>query len=123
MKAKDGDGVREVLASKDGEDLAGIVIATVGGSAVYLFGATVEAGRRLRAGYFLTWEGIALSRARGLRWYDLGGIDALANPDVARFKVRMNGVPLFASCVETCAPGPVPVLIRGLERLRTRLRR
>jgi hypothetical protein len=112
-----------LIAAKDGVDLAGIVIATVGGTVVYLFGATAEAGRALRAGYFLTWEGIALSRQRGLRWYDLGGIDAAANPDVARFKTRMNGVALNAPAVETAGPGPVPALIRGLEALRARLRR
>lgn len=112
-----------LLATKDGIDLAGIVIGTTGTTATYLFGATVDAGRPLRAGYFLTWEGIRLSRERGLLWYDLGGIDAGTNPDVARFKERMNGVPLVAHAFEADAGGPLPSLIRRLESLRSRLRR
>lgn len=118
------DYARDILiATRDGQDLAGIVIGSTGPVAVYLFGATAEAGRALRAGYFLTWEGIALARGRGLDWYDLGGIDAEANPDVARFKDRMNGTPLLAPAFETRGGGPVAALIRGLETLRARLRR
>lgn len=118
------DYARDILiATRDGQDLAGIVIGTAGPVAVYLFGATAAAGRALRAGYFLTWEGIALARARGLDWYDLGGLDPDANPDVARFKDRMNGVPILAPVFETDGGGPVPALIRGLETLRARLRR
>lgn len=109
-----------LIATKNSADLAGIVIGSAGDTATYLFGATAEAGRPLRAGYFLTWSGILLSRERGLAWYDLGGIDAVANPDVARFKERMNGMALRADPYEADGGGPGPVLIRGLESLRTR---
>ena len=112
-----------LIATKDGQDVAGIVIGTSGKTATYLFGATAVAGRQWRAGYFLTWEGIALSRARGLDWYDLGGIDADANPDVARFKERMNGTPLFSAAYEARPSGIVAPLIGALETLRARLKR
>ncbi len=112
-----------LIATKDGQDLAGIVIGTSGKTATYLFGATAEAGRKWRAGYFLTWEGIALSRDRGLDWYDLGGIDAGANPDVARFKDRMNGTAILADPFEARPTGLVASLIVALETLRTRLKR
>lgn len=112
-----------LIATRDGEDLAGIVIGTSGQTATYLFGATAEAGRKWRAGYFLTWAGIALSRDRGLDWYDLGGIDAKANPDVARFKDRMNGTPLFCDAFEARPSGLVAPVIGVLETLRTRLKR
>ena len=113
-----------LILTKDGQDLAGIVIGTSGGCAVYLFGATAEAGRALRAGYLLTWEGIRLSQQRGLDWYDLGGVDFDENPDVARFKDRMNGLRIEAAGpYEAHAGGPVAHLIKGLEGLRARLRR
>ena len=112
-----------LIATKDSQDLAGIVIGTSGRNAVYLFGATAEAGRSLRAGYFLTWEGIALSRQRGLDWYDLGGIDHAANPDVARFKDRMNGTPLLTEPFEARPSGMVAPVISALETLRARIKR
>ena len=112
-----------LIATKDGQDLAGIVIGTTGTSATYLFGATAEAGRSPRAGYFLTWAGLDLSRSRGLDWYDMGGIDPDANPDVARFKDRLNGTPLWTEPFEVRPAGIVAPLIGALETLRNRLKR
>ena len=113
-----------LIATKDGQDLAGIVIGTTGLNAVYLFGATAHIGRSLRAGYFLTWEGILLSQMRGLDWYDLGGVDFDANPDVARFKDRMNGVKIDAAGpFEVSSDRLVPRLVAGLEGARAYLRR
>lgn len=114
--------VETLIAVKDGQDVAGIVTGTAGSCATYLFGATADAGRPLRAGYFLTWEAIRLAQVRGLAWYDLGGIDAETNPDVARFKERMNGVPLFTEPFEARPPGLVPRLVLGAEALRARLK-
>jgi lipid II:glycine glycyltransferase (peptidoglycan interpeptide bridge formation enzyme) len=110
--------------TKDGRDLAGIVIGTTGQTAIYLFGATADAGRGLRAGYFLTWQGICLSQDRGLNWYDLGGVDFDANPDVARFKDRMNGVKIEAAGPFEARPkGLVWLLVAGLETMRAKLRK
>lgn len=115
--------VEILIACKDGQDLAGIVVGTAGQVATYLFGATTEAGRPLRAGYFLAWQAIGLAQNRGLAWYDLGGVDAATNPDVARFKDRMNGTPLFAEPFEARPKGAVAALIGGLETLHARLKR
>lgn len=115
--------VETLIARHDGADVAGIVVGTAGRCATYLFGATLPAGRPVRAGYFLTWEAIRLAQARGLSWYDLGGIDAVANPDVARFKERMNGQAIMAEPFEARPPGPLASAILGLEALRARLKR
>lgn len=112
-----------LIATKDGVDIAGIVTGSCGQSAIYLFGATSEAGRRLRAGYFLTWQAINLARSRGLVWYDLGGVDFKANPSVARFKERMNGRRIFAAGPYEAQPvGILPYIIRGLETLRAKMK-
>lgn len=116
-------GLDILIATKDGQDLGGVVIGSTGQTATYLFGATAEAGRPLRAGYFLTWAGMALARQRGLDWYDMGGIDREANPDVARFKDRMNGVPILCEAFEARPPGLIPPLIAALETLRGRMKR
>ena len=115
--------VETLLAVKDGQDVAGIVVGTAGGCTTYLFGATTEAGRPLRAGYFLTWEAIQRAHSKGLSWYDLGGIDVEANPSVARFKDRINGLPLFAESFEARPPGILPRLLLRAEALRTRMKR
>lgn len=123
--ALSGDDLRYdiLIATKDGEDLAGIVIGTSGKVATYLFGATADAGRRLRAGFFLTWEGINLSRSRGLDWYDLGGVDFDANPAVARFKDRMNGTPIDAAGPYEARPSqPWATLVLGVEAAYGRLK-
>ena len=77
----------------------------------------------MRPGYFLQWAALGLARARGCLWYDLGGVDADANPDVTRFKTRMNGVPLLAEIWQAGRPGLVTPVILGLERLRQRRKR
>lgn len=114
--------VEILIATHNGQDVAGIVIGHGGATSTYLFGATIPAGRPLRAGYFLTWEALAIARERGAHWYDLGGIDAEANPDVARFKLRMNGRQFTTTPFEARGPGAVPRLVVGLEALHARLR-
>lgn len=104
-----------LIATRDGKDVAGIVICTAGKTATYLFGATSDAGRSSKAGYFLTWSGIRLSIGRQLSWYDLGGIDAAANPDVARFKQRMNGVSMASEPIEFKPPGLRTAIVAQLE--------
>lgn len=112
-----------LIATKDELDVAGIVIGTTGRTALYLFGATTDAGRPVRAGYFLTWAGIMLSLKRRMDWYDLGGVDFDANPAVTRFKERMNGQLIKASGpFEACPSGLGAELILALEGLRKRLK-
>jgi hypothetical protein len=118
-----GYSVETMIATHDGRDLAGIVVGYCARSATYLFGATTLAGRHLRPGYFLQWAALGLARARGCLWYDLGGIDAETNPDVTRFKTRMNGTPLLSEIWQAGRPGIVTPLILTLERLRQRRKR
>ncbi|MDQ2089671.1 peptidoglycan bridge formation glycyltransferase FemA/FemB family protein [Marimonas arenosa] len=123
--ALQGDDLRHdiLIATKDGTDIAGIVTGSCARTAVYLYGATSDIGRRLRAGYFLTWQGIALARARGLAWYDLGGVDFEENPSVARFKERMNGRPILAAGPYEARPaGVFPYLVDKLETLREKIK-
>lgn len=110
-----------LLAVKGNEDVGGVVAGGSGPTNVYLFGATDVEGRKLNAGYFLAWQGIARTRERGLDWYDLGGMDPETNPDVAQFKSRMNGQPILAEPFEARPTGPVPRLVAGLEVLRSHI--
>lgn len=118
------DFSHEVLfARQDGADVGAMTIGRAGSNGVYLFGATSEAGRRLNAGHYLMWQAILHCKAQGLRWFDLGGIDADTNPSVTRFKLRTGGA-------EVTAPGPYELrpaglttsLIRTAEAVHSRLK-
>lgn len=97
------------IAWHEGRPAAGVVASVHGDTAVYLLGASNDAGRGTNAAYLLQWRVIEAASAQGCRWYDLGGIDPVANPGVHRFKARMGGT-------EAVAPGPyelAPGRIRG----------
>jgi lipid II:glycine glycyltransferase (peptidoglycan interpeptide bridge formation enzyme) len=79
------------LVCREGAPVAGTIIAVHGDTAVYLVGASTDAGRESRAAYLLHWRTIELLRERGVAWYDLGGIDPVANPGVTSFKLRTGG--------------------------------
>lgn len=120
----DGEDFRHdiLIASREGKDLGGILIGTAGPSAVYLLGATAEAGRSLNAGYFLSWEGMRLAASRGARWYDLGGADKAVNPAIHEFKERTGGLAIVAEGFEASPGGALARGIAGLEHLHGRLR-
>jgi hypothetical protein len=117
-----GFGFEVRIARHEGTDVAGHVTAFTPRCATYLFGATAESGRALRAGYRLMWDTMLAFRKRGVRWYDLGGIDQATNPAGHQFKTRTGGA-------EILAPGPFErgsgigyPLLRGIEAAHAALR-
>jgi lipid II:glycine glycyltransferase (peptidoglycan interpeptide bridge formation enzyme) len=81
-----------VLIAKDsGIPVAGLVASVMGDSAIYLLGATSDAGLESKGAYLLHWRLIEYLKANGIRWYDLGGIDPQANPGVYHFKKGFSG--------------------------------
>jgi len=104
------DHIRIHLVEQDGRVIAGHIGAFSGDTAVYLLGAATQAGRELRAAYLLQWAAIGYAKARGQRWYDLGGIDEVANPDVFRFKKRMGGLRIAAPRGFELRPAGLPGL-------------
>jgi lipid II:glycine glycyltransferase (peptidoglycan interpeptide bridge formation enzyme) len=96
------------LVLKDGTPVAGNITSIHGDTAVYLVGASTELGLECKAGYLMHWRTIELLHERGVRWYDLGGIDPDANPGVTSFKLRTNGF-------DVTAAGPFEIAPRGLR--------
>ncbi len=78
-------------AVEGGETVAGVCLALHGSSATYLLGWNGDRGRRSRASHYLLWHSIEYLKQAGLRWFDLGGIDEVANPGIAQFKLGMGG--------------------------------
>jgi len=105
------------LAKHEGRLVAGHIGAFHGDTAVFLLGATNEAGLECKASYLLHWRVIEYAKELKLNWYDLGGIDPEGNPGVYSFKFRTGAV-------DICAPGPYEAgtwfrrrLLRALEYL------
>jgi len=96
------------ILESEGKLLAGHLSSMLGDTCVYLLGATSDEALKTNAAYLLQWHVIEAARQRGLRWYDLGGIDPEANPGVFHFKSGLSGR-------EMRAPGPFELAPRALR--------
>jgi lipid II:glycine glycyltransferase (peptidoglycan interpeptide bridge formation enzyme) len=83
--------MRILICRDKGIPVAGLVVSAMGDSAIYLLGATSDDGLKSKGAYLLQWTVIRWLKERGVRWYDLGGIDPLGNPGVYHFKRGLSG--------------------------------
>lgn len=63
-----------LVAKKDGEVLAGILVLYYADTAYYLHGGSNDHGRKYMAPHLLQWEAIRRAQARGMKQYDFGGV-------------------------------------------------
>jgi len=87
----DRQKLRIFICRLEGKPVSGLVCSALGESAIYLLGATNEDGMKVKASYVLQWTAIQSAKERGCRFYDLGGIDPVANPGVYHFKSGLSG--------------------------------
>ncbi len=78
------------IAFKDKLPVSALVGSAMGDTGIYLLGATNELGMQYKSAYLLQWEMIKWLKAKGIKRYDLGGIDQVKNPGVYRFKVGIT---------------------------------
>ena len=71
--------------------VASIVCSALGDTGIYLLGATHDEGLNTKGAYLLQWAMIKWLKENGFRYYDLGGIDPVANPGVYHFKRGFSG--------------------------------
>lgn len=90
--ARRDDDLFLLRAMMAGEMVSGALFVRHGASATYLVGWTGAEGRRQGGGQLVLWSGALMLKRAGLRWLDLGGIDA-AQPGIARFKLGLGGSP------------------------------
>jgi hypothetical protein len=83
--------MRILICEHGGIPVAGIVVSTMGDSAIYLLGATSDEGLNSKGAYLLQWTMIQWLKENGFRWYDLGGVDPESNPGVYCFKRGLSG--------------------------------
>ncbi|MDP6956189.1 MAG: GNAT family N-acetyltransferase [Planctomycetota bacterium] len=98
-----------LVHSAQGELLGGAVSSFLGDTCHYVMGGINPRGMRDKASYVLQWHVIEEAMERGLKLYELGGIDPVENPTVHHFKDRMGGEDVWS-------PGPMECLPRGLGK-------
>jgi lipid II:glycine glycyltransferase (peptidoglycan interpeptide bridge formation enzyme) len=81
-----------LICEEKGVPVAGLVASAMGDSAIYLLGATGDAGLNSKGAYLLQWSLVKWLKENGVRWYDLGGINPEGNPGVHHFKEGLSGM-------------------------------
>lgn len=82
-----------LMASYEGQDVAGLFAFALGSRAWYLYGASADAAREHMPTYALQWEAMRWARSRGCTEYDLWGIpDADEAALEAQFQAREDGL-------------------------------
>ena len=119
-----GNQRMKVLICRQGDTpVASIVCSAMGNSAIYLLGATSDHGLKSKGAYLLQWETIKWLQTRGVRFYDLGGIDPERNPGVYEFKSGLSGDDLSQiTPLTSCDNVLGSALIRAVDSLRHGLR-
>jgi hypothetical protein len=87
----ESDRMRILICKDQGVPVAGLIVSAMGDSAIYLLGATSDEGLKSQGAYLLQWTMIQWLKEKGVRWYDLGGIDPVGNPGVYSFKRGFSG--------------------------------
>ena len=82
-----------LLAERGSEPLAGVQFLRHGDAATYYLAWTGPEGRAAHAHNRLLWTGIERLAGAGVRWLDLGGLDA-SMPGVTRFKLGLGVEPV-----------------------------
>jgi lipid II:glycine glycyltransferase (peptidoglycan interpeptide bridge formation enzyme) len=118
--------MRVLICVDKGVPVAGLVASVMGDSAIYLLGATSNAGLNSKGAYLLQWTLICWLKERGIKSYDLGGIDPEENPGVYHFKKGLSGVDIcqiepFVASDSTVSSGMVKAALT-MRTIRASLR-
>jgi len=83
--------MRIILCKSGGQLYAGAICSVIGNRALYLFGATSDAGLKSQGSYLLQWRLIEQLRHEGVAVYDLNGVNPVTNPGTYKFKSDLAG--------------------------------
>ena len=78
-------------AFKDNTPIAGQMFFLHGNTSTYLVGYNSISGRENYAHNYLIWNAISYLKKSNYKFLDLGGIDNLNTPGIAKFKNGVNG--------------------------------
>ena len=88
---KQGQTPLFLKALKGRNNIAGILVFVHGSSATYQVGWTGPGGRKTYAHNLLLWQAMLALKARGVKYFDLGGLNEDSAEGVARFKRGLGG--------------------------------
>lgn len=118
--------MKVMLCMSEGEPVAGLVTSAIGKTAIYLFGATSNAGLKKRGAYLLHWKFIEWLKGNGFTTYDLHGINPVTNPGTYKFKSDLcgeNGRDVyFVGRFDSCTSMLSSSFVSGGDKLRTVVR-
>jgi lipid II:glycine glycyltransferase (peptidoglycan interpeptide bridge formation enzyme) len=80
-----------MLCRSDEGVSSGLICSVMGNTAIYLFGATSNAGMKSRGSYMLQWSLLERLKRAKIASYDLNGINPEANPGTYKFKSDLAG--------------------------------
>lgn len=83
--------LKVILCRLNGEFCTGAIFSAIGATAVYLVGATSNAGMKSSGSYIVQWAFMEWIKEKGLRYYDLNGINPETNPGTYHFKRGLAG--------------------------------
>jgi hypothetical protein len=83
--------LKVILCRLNDEFCAGAIFSAIGTMAVYLVGATSDAGMKSKGSYIIQWAFVKWLKDNGFRYYDLNGINPHANPGTYHFKCGLAG--------------------------------
>jgi hypothetical protein len=83
--------MRIFIAFHDDKPAAGVICSGIGDMGIYLFGATSDSGLTAQGSYVLQWRALSWLKEIGATWYNLNGINPIANPGTYHFKSGMCG--------------------------------
>lgn len=88
------DDVRLITVSKEQAPLATALFLRHGNTATYHIAQTTEQGRKYSAGRLALWRAFQDFADSGIQQIDLGVIDTIHAPGLARFKLGTGAIPL-----------------------------
>lgn len=113
--------MRLMLCSSSEGICAGLICSAIGGTALYLFGATSAVGMKSRGSYLLQWNLIERLKEAHVPLYDLNGINPEVNPGTYKFKSDLAGEMgrevRFLGRFESCASNASLAIVKVGERL------
>jgi hypothetical protein len=80
-----------MLCGPDDRVDSGLICSSIGDTAIYLFGATSNAGLKSRGSYLLHWKLLDKLKQDGATIYNLNGINPDKNPGTFKFKSDLAG--------------------------------
>ena len=80
-----------MICEQDGVPVSGLIGVGMGDSGIYLFGATGDQGMEAKGSYLLQWRMVQWLKERGIRYYNINGINPQTNPGGYQFKKGLSG--------------------------------